>query len=155
VNTSIEYFVDRASEDQIAEHLARCDEDFVPPLSRRYNINDYARKIAEKAVRFEAWSEGVLIGLAAAYCNDQQYRIAYLTSVSVLGPWKRKGIAARLLEGCFQHAKTSGMTRIDLEVARADPRAIALYEKSGFVAGERKGPTIPMSLKFQHKDEHE
>ena len=66
----------KATEAQIAEHLARCDADFVPPLSGRVEINDYAKKISIKAKRFEAWSGDILVGLVAAYCNHHEKRIA-------------------------------------------------------------------------------
>jgi len=74
----------QASEVEIAEHLAHCDADFLPPLSSRVEIVDYARKIVAQAARFEAWSGGRLVGLVAMYCNDQERQIAYITSVSVL-----------------------------------------------------------------------
>jgi len=70
----VEYLSNKASEVEIAEHLSRCEADFVPPLSGRLEINDYAKKIASKAMRFEAWSDGRLVGLVAGYCNDQEKR---------------------------------------------------------------------------------
>jgi hypothetical protein len=68
MNEAVEYLSNNASEAQIAGHLSRCDADFVPSLSGRVDINDYAKKIVNKAMRFEAWSGGELVGLVAAYC---------------------------------------------------------------------------------------
>ena len=142
----VEYLSNKASEVEIAEHLSRCEADFVPPLSGRLEINDYAKKIASKAMRFEAWSDGRLVGLVAAYCNDQEKRIAYITSVSVLREWMEKGIAAFLMRQCIEYAKTSGMRQIGLEVAEGNTPAIALYEKSGFLAGKTNAPFVSMIL---------
>ena len=142
----VEYLSNKASEVEIAEHLSRCEADFVPPLSGRLEINDYAKKIASKAMRFEAWSDGRLVGLVAAYCNDQEKRIAYITSVSVLREWMEKGIAAFLMKQCIEYAKTSGMRQIGLEVAEGNTPAIALYEKSGFLAGKTNAPFVSMIL---------
>lgn len=142
----VEYDLNKASEAQVAEHLLRCDADFVPPLSGRVEIRDYAQKVAGKAMRFEAWSGGTLVGLVAAYCNDQEKRIAYLTSVSVLKAWAGKGIAASLMKLCIDYSKTSGMRQISLEVARDNTPAIKLYEKSGFVAGKVNAPFVTMNL---------
>ena len=97
-------------------------------------------------MRFEAWSEGALVGLLAAYCNDRENGIAYITSVSVLEDWTGQGIAARLLRECVEHAKVSGMRQICLEVASANLPAIKLYENSGFIAGEATGGSIGMNL---------
>ena len=142
----VEYLMNKASEAEIAEHLSRCDVDFVPPLSGRVQINDYAKKIASKATRFEAWSGGTLVGLVAAYCNDQEKRVAYITSVSVLREWSGKGNFTRLISQCIEHAKVSGMRQVSLEVASDNTTAIRVYEKNGFVAGKAKASFVPMDL---------
>jgi len=151
----VEYLSNKASEAEITEHLSRCDADFVPPLSGRVEINDYAKKIASKATRFEAWSGGTLVGLVAAYCNDQEKHIAYITSVSVLREWTGKGIVYRLMNQCIEHAKALGMRQISLEVASGNTSAIKLYEKSGFVAGRANAPFVRMNLNFKSGEEHE
>ena len=108
MSAAIEYRLNMASAAQIAEHLLRCDADFVPPLSGRVEIRDYAQKIASKATRFEAWSGGTLVGLVAAYCNDRDKRIAFITSVSVLREWTGKGIAARLMKSVHRTCEGVG-----------------------------------------------
>ena len=49
------------------------------PLSDRVIVEDYAAKIKNKAVRFEAWQECQLVGFAAAYCDDSTENVAFLT----------------------------------------------------------------------------
>jgi ribosomal protein S18 acetylase RimI-like enzyme len=146
MSVAIEYLSNRATEAEIVEHLSRCDADFLPALSGRVEINDYAKKIVSKATRLEAWSGGTLIGLVAAYCNDQERRIAYITSVSVLRDWTGKGIAARLMKQCIEYAKALEMRQISLEVASDNAPALMLYEKSGFVAGKVNAPFATMNL---------
>jgi ribosomal protein S18 acetylase RimI-like enzyme len=151
----VEYVSNKTSEAEIAEHLSRCDSAFVPPLSGRVEIRDYAKKIARKAMRFEAWSGGTLVGLVAVYLNDQEKRIAYITSVSVLQAWAGKGIVARLMSWCVEYSKASGMRQINLEVAEDNTPAIRLYENNGFVAGKANAPFVTMSLNLGNGDEHE
>lgn len=155
MNAPIEYLLNKASASQIADHLVRCDADFVPPLSGRVEINDYAQKIASKATRFEAWSGGTLVGLVAAYCNDQGKRTAYITSISVLKAWTGKSIAASLMNQCIEHVKALLMRQISLEVASDNTPAIKLYEKCGFVASKADAPFITMILYLESGDEHE
>ena len=133
MSVAIEYMSNRATEAEIVEHLSRCDADFLPALSGRVEINDYAKKIVSKATRLEAWSGGTLIGLVAAYCNDQERRIAYI-------------IAARLMKQCIEYAKALEMRQISLEVASDNAPALMLYEKSGFVAGKVNAPFATMNL---------
>ena len=150
MSEAVEYLVNTASEAQITEHLVRCDADFVPSLSSRVTIGDYARKLSGKAMRFEAWSAGTLVGLVAAYCNDRETRIAYISSVSVLKEWMGKGISARLLKQCVRHAEESNMRQISLQVASGNTPAIGLYEKSGFAVGEANGPFISMTRQLRN-----
>jgi ribosomal protein S18 acetylase RimI-like enzyme len=155
MKATIEYLLNKTTAAQIAEHLWRCDTDFVPPLSGRVGINNYAMKIASKATRFEAWSGGKLIGLVAAYCNDQANCVAYITSVSVLNQWTGKGIAVHLMSHCIEHAKASGMRQISLQVSEDNAVAIKLYEKSGFVWSTTSAPFVFMSLNLRSGEEHE
>ncbi len=151
MSEAVEFGSNKATEAQIAEHLSHCDADFVPRLSSRVEMVEYARKIAEKAMRFEAWSGDKLVGLVAAYCNDRERRIAYITSVSVLRGWMGKGIAASLMKQCIEYAKTSGMRQVSLDVASANAPAVGLYEKSGFVAGKVNGSSVTMDLNLNEQ----
>ena len=146
MNVPVEYLLNKASEAEIASHILRCDADFVPPLSTRVEIGNYAQKLASKATRFEAWSGGTLVGLVATYCNDSVTRIAYITNVSLLKEWTGKGIAGHLINLCIARAKDAGIRQINLEVAQANTPAIQLYEKNGFTVSQATGPFIGMHL---------
>lgn len=148
----VEYRLNVATSDEIAKHLRKSDADFVPPLSERVEISDYANKIVSKATRFEAWSAGTLIGLVAAYNNDMEARIAHITSVSVIRERMGKGIASRLMVQCIEHAKSCGMRLISLEVAKSNAPAIKLYEKYGFIANDAKTPMARMELHLNDEE---
>ncbi|MBU0689897.1 MAG: GNAT family N-acetyltransferase [Gammaproteobacteria bacterium] len=149
MKTQIQYRTDKASASKLAEHLQQCDADFVPPLSERIAIVGYANKLSVKATRFEAWLEDKLIGLVAAYCNDQESRHAFISSVSVLHTWQGKGIADSLLKLCLAHAEKTGMRRIDLEVAADNKAAIALYKRNGFSTNGAHERFITMTVTLQ------
>lgn len=148
MNDYIEYKYDVASEAEIEAHLTKCDADFTPRLSERVKIFDYSKKIKNNATRFEAWSNGKLVGMIAAYCNDDQRQVAYVTSVSVLRLWTGKGIADHLLGLCIDHIKVLGIARISLEVAQTNAAAIKLYEKNGFTKGKTTGSVVAMNFKL-------
>jgi ribosomal protein S18 acetylase RimI-like enzyme len=152
---SIAYRVDTATVELITAHLTQCDAYFVPVLSRRVALPDYASKICTHAVRFEAWSDDVLVGLLAVYCNDQERRDAYITSVSVLADRRGEGIATQLLRSCFDYAKLLGLRRIGLEVASDHRTAIHLYEKCGFSVGETSGSFVKMNFDLVAWGSHE
>ncbi len=152
---SINYLLNKATESQITEHLLRCDRDFEPQLSKRVEIKDYAQKIASKATRFEAWTDDMLIGLVAAYFDNQENRCAYITSVSVLRLWTGSGIATRLLGQSIEHAKTLSMHQIGLEVGKENASTINLYKKSGFVEIKSNELLVTMNLCLENGEEYE
>ncbi|MFZ6643632.1 GNAT family N-acetyltransferase [Undibacterium sp. TC4M20W] len=135
MNPAIQFSHNQASQQAIAAHLQQCDAAFMPTLSSRLNIDDYASKITKLAQRFEAnaSAEHELAGLVAMYCNDVQHRRAFITNVSVLPTWQQQGIALALLKQALQFAQARGCLQVELEVNTNNPAAIALYEKIGFV----------------------
>lgn len=53
--------------------------------------------------------------------------------MGLLPEWRGRGIGRRLLEATLAQARRSGFKRIELDVYADNQRAIALYEKAGFV----------------------
>lgn len=145
-SAAVTYAVNRAGVAEVAAHLAHCDAHFVPPLSGRVDIGAYAAKIAGHAERFEAWAGGALVGMVAAYCNDQSRPAGFITSVSVAPERCGEGIATRLLEDCIEHARRAGFTLIRLSVDGGNAGAIRLYERCGFSAEPAQGADIHMTL---------
>ena len=148
MNLEIEYLTNRASLAEITEHFLNCDNNFIPRLSERVSITDYAKKITHKATRIEAWVGSTLIGLVAVYCNDQEKSIAYVTSVSVLNAWMGNGIAKHLMSLCIEHAKASHMQQISLEVSKKNTPAIELYKTNGFAIDAKETPFVMMNLQL-------
>jgi ribosomal protein S18 acetylase RimI-like enzyme len=127
----MEYRRDTATTGDVHAHLTRCDADFTPPLSARLDLADYSAKLAERAVRFEAWDGGQLVGLVAAYVTPGA-REAFISNVSVVSELRGHGIAEALVADCIDRARGSGAATLTLEVATADKAAGRFYEKLGF-----------------------
>lgn len=142
----IEFSLNKASELEIVNHLLCCDAEFVSALSDRVDISAYAKKITSKAVRIEAWSEDALIGLLAVYCNNMERRYGYITSISLLREWTRKGIASQLIEKCKKYVREIGFNRIELEVNCENVDATKLYVKNGFKVKKMIGRVTIMYL---------
>ncbi len=63
--------------------------------------------------------------------------------LGVLPEWRGRGVGRRLLEATLAKARRAGFKRIELDVHADNQRAIALYEKAGFV---REGVVRDASL---------
>lgn len=133
-----------ASATEIAAHLRICDGSFVPPLSSRVVIDDYAQKLAAYAERVELWADGVLIGLAAFYANRQP--AAYVTSISVLPSWQKRHLARQMLTECIRRARGLNFASMTLEVSSDHTAALALYRAQGFTIMETATGVTTMIL---------
>lgn len=150
MSDSHRFDLNRADERQLTEHFRICDTAFVPPLSSRVDINDYAHKLVSKAQRFEAWVDDRLIGLLAMYCNAPDKRIAFITTVSVLPDWQGFGVASQLLGWSIDHAGELGFGCVELEVNVENHAALKLYNKHGLMkTGTGNSTTEGMALKIR------
>ena len=126
------YKISSATTTELYEHLAACDDNFIPPLSPRIAMREYAEKIAEHSITFEAWQKTVLVGLIAAYVNDPHNKTAFITNVSVVKEYMGKGIASELMERLIDYLAEKKFTGISLEVHKTNQQAIQFYKKFNF-----------------------
>lgn len=140
-----EHAENRADAAEIHAHLVRCDARFVPPLSGRVDLHAYAHRLHARACRFEAWSDGVLIGLVAAYLDDQD-GAAFVSNISVESAFLRQGVATALLVKAIAAANAAGRRKVRLRVGADNVAAQRLYEKLGFRASASEGGQILMQL---------
>jgi ribosomal protein S18 acetylase RimI-like enzyme len=134
--------------DEIAEHLRSCDEAFVPALGTRVDVDAYARKLAERAERFEAWRDERLVGLVAVYFDTGAGKSAFVTNVSVVPDLRRFGIAERLLHAALDAARRSGLLHVALEVDARNEAAVKLYERAQFTIDGTNGSNLRLGLRL-------
>ena len=127
--TGLEWKHNQSSVNDILNHFKQCDNNFMDELASRVDIEDYAQKLVDKAQRFEIWNGDCLIGLLAAYCNDE---IDYITNVSVDRNYTGRGLGQDLLKRCVAVSKSQSKNSIELEVKKDNEIAIKLYNKMNF-----------------------
>jgi ribosomal protein S18 acetylase RimI-like enzyme len=142
----IQYREQTASRDDIRAHLIDCDAQYRPSLSSRVDIGEYATKLFENAVTFEAWHQQALIGMVATYFNDATHTFGYITSVSVAQGYQGIGVASYLLRMCVNKAKRLDVRELRLEVASINNSALSLYRKFDFVEFASSTHSISMQL---------
>jgi ribosomal protein S18 acetylase RimI-like enzyme len=146
---AIQMHHNRSGTAEVAAHLRTCDASFIPLLSQSVDLDTYAAKIVARADRFEAWTDGRLAGLVAAYCNDPALRVCFVTSVSVVPDCQGHGIASRLLGACVAYARRAGFKHVELEVDGHNTAAAGLYRKQGFAAVGMRDDSLILQLAFE------
>lgn len=144
----VEYTINCATEKKVYEHLVTCDENFMPPISLRINIREYASKITAHAVTFEAWQNDVLVGLIAVYANNLTGSTAFITNVSVVKDHMGNGIASELMEKLISYVAEKGFTDIGLEVNKTNQQAIYFYGKFNFEQDSTKDDLLIMKKRI-------
>ena len=133
--------------------MKQCSADFIPPLDAKVNMQEYAAKLFENAVTFEAWDDNVLVGLIAAYFNDETHKTGYITSVSTTRAYRNKGIVSHLLKHCFNYARQFHFKRIDLNVSELSHRAVFVYKKAGFRVVEKSNDLLKMQYNLDLQED--
>ena len=127
----LKYTINISQIDDISDHLKKCSDLFIPALSTRINIDDYSTKLFEKSLRFEAWQQNELVGLIAAYLNEDIGQV-FISNVSVLKSFEGKGIGGELLKMSIDFFRNKSVFLIKLEVNNRNIRAVKFYEKFKF-----------------------
>ncbi|MEZ6129429.1 MAG: GNAT family N-acetyltransferase [Planctomycetaceae bacterium] len=144
------YTTNRATVDQVLQHLRNCQAAFIPPLNERVDVASYAAKVSENAETFEAWEDDLLIGLVAAYLKPDRCRdTGFITSVSILNSHTRRGVARQLMQQCEQRAVELRLSGLRLEVAGTNTAAVGLYQSLGYTETEVNGPTLVMTRRTE------
>lgn len=146
--TIVKYSIKTATEKEIWLHLINCNDNFLPPLNQRVNIEEYANKIFERSVTFEAWNKDILTGLIAVYFSlESSVQNAFITNVSILRESMHIGISSALMKMCIIYTQNNHVQELNLEVFENNSTAISFYRKFNFVEYGRKENFILMKLK--------
>lgn len=116
---------------EIAMHLQACNLDFVPSLDSRVDIGAYARKLASKSTRIEAWYRSEFVGLAACYGPFTDHK-GFLSSLSVIPAHRRKGIAKMLVLEAEHLLASRGVEVFELQVGALNKSARDFYARLGY-----------------------
>lgn len=90
---------------------------------------------------YDCWTVRATDGtLAGYYLLMYAVDEAHLLDVAVAAPRQKQGLGRRLLDRIAARARGHGMTSILLEVRPSNVRALAVYQRYGYVQiGRRKG----------------
>ena len=110
------------------------------PDENRMDAGQESRFLAEKAasaneIELLAVVDGKIAGTAGIDAVGTKYKVAHRAEfgVSVLQEYWGLGIGRALMEACIQCAKAAGYAQLELSVVADNARAMALYQRAGFV----------------------
>lgn len=120
------------------EHLAAVAEVEAACFSTPWSVASLRMLTESPNVAFVAKIGDRVVGYGGMQCILDEGQI---TDIAVLPEYRRRGIAAELLERLLLHARENGLSVIFLEVRESNLPALSLYrDRFGFeVIGVRRG----------------
>jgi [ribosomal protein S18]-alanine N-acetyltransferase len=101
-----------------------------------WTLEHFAAELANPCARIDlCWRRGELAGYLCAWLIAGELQIQ---NVATAPPFRRQGVAARLLELVLERSRALGLEAAWLEVRAGNAAAIALYERFGFVTVGRR-----------------
>lgn len=145
----ITYKLNTASKDELSRHIIQSNVDHM--IEVRGETRQYAQKLVQYAMRFEAWDRNALVGLVAAYVNDLIKRESYITLLCVNPLYTNQKVASNLLTHVVDYVKKMNFVKINLKVNQNNKIALKLYQNFGFVPIKTVTPKIFMSKPINEK----
>lgn len=126
-----------------------CDQDFIPKLSSKVNIEVYCKKLHSNSTIITLHNNDKdLLGLVAVYVNNEETRVAYISSVCILKQHWGKGLGKLLLKETISFVAKKKFRSIKLEVGIENYVAIKLYNSFNFKVIEKGLSTQIMQLEL-------
>lgn len=135
----------------LIEYVAALRAERLPTIFRYDDVPTPEEELAfvrehsgERAALFVATHGERIVGnLAVAAHAHPETRHGAALGISVLAPWRGRGIGSRLLDTVIAWAGPRSIRRLELEVRSNTPGARRLYERKGFVVeGIRRGANL-------------
>lgn len=125
--------------ERLKQFLFEMDEYFIPNLSDRVCINNYAEKLSEKAETLFVLFDGVVIASCSVYCNAN---FAYISSFAVKKQFSGMHIGSLMMQTILNKCTELGFHEVRLEVFIANESAIQFYNHHGFQQFEKSSESM-------------
>jgi D-cysteine desulfhydrase len=133
--------------DQIVEFLTSMDSSFVPRLSCRLDIIQYAQKLIDYSYTASINADGRIISAIFFYKDDVKKQ-SYIPLLGTLPEWRGYRYFAALFKAVEVFLCQEGIVSLELETWEGS-KALNLYIKNGFRVKERlKGEREVFSVKL-------
>jgi ribosomal protein S18 acetylase RimI-like enzyme len=125
-------FFEKNSEPEIIlEILNYFDSYFIPPISQRLDMNEFASKLASNATILLAKNKVKIAGFTAFYFNETP-KFSYLTLLAVDLDFQGVGIGSIMVEKMISYCEQKLSAGIELEVRENNIPMLKVYKHFGF-----------------------
>lgn len=125
------YVKDKKVASDLLTILNLVNDEFSPPLNEWVNLEDYANKMADRAVCWIGCEEDNPIAFAACYVNEAP-SYSFWTMLAVCKEYRNRLIALQLETIVIQYCREIGSKGIQAEVDTRHTDLLLLHQRFGF-----------------------
>lgn len=118
-------------EEKMYRFLKETDDYFIPTLSERVDLKEWAKKISSNAVVFELVVDDSIIGIGATYYNDAP-AFSFGTFVCVKKEYQKEMYGVDLIQQMIDYAREKGSAGFKCEVRKSNKPLVKFYKLLGF-----------------------
>ena len=119
---------------EIYSFLKEVDNDFPVPLSNKVTLQEYAKKLENKATLHCVEINGKIVAMIAGYTENVINHLAYIAILAVKKSLRGKGISKFLIKEFFEECRKKELSGIHVYTHPTNLPAIKLYTSVGFTA---------------------
>ena len=119
------------STERLFAFLKETDGYFIPALSERVNLHEWAEKICKYAVVFEVEQDGLIVGIGATYFNKAP-AVSYGTYVCVKKEYQKEMFGVELIQRMIDYAEENGSGGYKCEIRESNKPLVKFYRALGF-----------------------
>jgi len=109
------------------------DNDFVPPLSKRFDIKKEIKSLFKHQEKFLLLEKkGRIIGVLS-FSEDKNKKYALISYLVIHPAYRDKNLGRNLLEECFNLLIGDKIPKVIIQTWSTNQKALDLYSKKGFV----------------------
>ena len=141
----------RIKQEKLKEFLQIVDNHFPVPLSAKVDLEDYARKLINRADLIAELSDtGEIQALVAGYVRHVENNMAYIAIVATIPEMRGQGKAKRVVQRFMDYCQEQKRKGVHLYAAESNTNAVRLYESLGFERFYLENEPRPDDLHLVH-----
>ena len=123
----------RIKQEKLKEFLQIVDNHFPVPLSAKVDLDDYARKLINRADLIAELSDtGEIQALVAGYVRHVENNMAYIAIVATISEMRGQGKAKLVVQKFLDYCREQNRKGVHLYAVASNTNAVRLYERLGF-----------------------
>jgi len=130
--SNLQFGIKKLPLSKVSHFFKENDNDYFEKLSDRVDIDEYSSKLLENAIQFTLTDNTNLIGLSPCYFNNEDEKIAYISSLTIKDGYRGNKLGSEMIEHIATYARSKHFKKILVKIHYDNAISQNFYHKNGF-----------------------